>query len=359
MIQLPSRCRRFARRKNVTSVKRSGGVFKTFVVSFFATVLTLIILGAFLAYGPISYFRDLWVTTAMGTMNHQWLATMFFDQKTISEIMANNKVIEPDQNTDPSLIGNGENNVKNNATTLPTSPEDGEKIIDGVGFIRLQTSTYKGWVVKLYDPSRLTMGVSKSIGVRGEKVADIAADHGAFVGINASGFYDLNGNGSGGIPDGFCIANGKIISQSEKPSPHSIIGLDKNNRLNLEKFTTPELKNTGLTDAVEFKPFLIVNGVPAKFQGNGGYGSDPRTAIGQTKDGVLIFVIIDGRSISSIGATMVDLQNIMLRYDAYNAANLDGGSSSTLVVNGKVINTPSSKDGPRYVPTAFIISPTK
>jgi exopolysaccharide biosynthesis protein len=89
--------------------------------------------------------------------------------------------------------------------------------------------------------------------------------------------------------------------------------------------------------------------------GNGGWGLAPRTAIGQTKDGTVLLLVIDGRQLSSLGATLKDVQDIMLSYGAYNAANLDGGSSTTMVYNGKIINTPSSQYGPRYLPSAFIV----
>ena len=89
---------------------------------------------------------------------------------------------------------------------------------------------------------------------------------------------------------------------------------------------------------------------------NGGWGLAPRTAIGQRRDGTVIMLVIDGRQLSSIGATLRDVQDIMLEYGAYNAANLDGGSSSTMVYENRIVNIPSSKYGPRDLPSAFIIT---
>jgi hypothetical protein len=91
--------------------------------------------------------------------------------------------------------------------------------------------------------------------------------------------------------------------------------------------------------------------------GDGGWGIAPRTAIGQRKTGEVLFLVIDGRTIDSIGATLKDIQDILLQYGAYNASNLDGGSSTTMYFNGKVINKPSDKLGERTVPTAFIVEP--
>lgn len=70
-------------------------------------------------------------------------------------------------------------------------------------------------------------------------------------------------------------------------------------------------------------------------------------------------LVIDGRQVDSLGATLKNVQDIMLQYGAYNAFNLDGGASSTLVYNNKVVNHPSDIMGERYVPCAFIITKAK
>ena len=88
----------------------------------------------------------------------------------------------------------------------------------------------------------------------------------------------------------------------------------------------------------------------------GGWGVGPRTAIGQKKDGTVLFLVIDGRQPGySIGATLRDVQDILFEKGCYIAANLDGGSSSTLYLNGKVVNKPADLLGERMIPTAFIV----
>lgn len=119
------------------------------------------------------------------------------------------------------------------------------------------------------------------------------------------------------------------------------------------KYTLDEIKNLDIKEAVSFGPALVVNGKPMIKSGDGGWGIAPRTAIGQKADGTVIFLVIDGRAISSVGATLKDVQNIMLDYGAVNATNLDGGSSTTMYYKGKVINNPSNPLGERMVPTIF------
>ena len=60
-----------------------------------------------------------------------------------------------------------------------------------------------------------------------------------------------------------------------------IIGFDKDDRLLLGKMSTAQATKANIRDCVTFGPFLIVDGVPSKVLGNGGWGSAPRTAIGQ------------------------------------------------------------------------------
>jgi exopolysaccharide biosynthesis protein len=106
---------------------------------------------------------------------------------------------------------------------------------------------------------------------------------------------------------------------------------------------------------VAFHPFLIVNGVPTKIYGNGGWGSGPRTAIGQKADGTVLMVVVDGRQISSAGASMKQMQEIMIKYGAINAANLDGGSSTVMYFKDKIVNSPCAPAGDRFLPSAFLI----
>jgi exopolysaccharide biosynthesis protein len=342
--------------KNVSEHIEKKHGFLRFLLSFFITIIIISFSGVFLLYGPFTYFRDTLVTISMSTMNHQWIAKAFFDDATLADIMERNKTIEPNGNTNPDEITFLKNKVADNSKTLPKSSKDGEHIIDGVGFIRIQAATYNGWVVKVYNPARIYMMLAQGIGKQGERTTSMVKRYNAYVGVNAGGFADIGGLGNGGMPTGYCISNGVIITKCTNHTVHNIVGLDKNNKLILGKYTNDQITKLQFKDAVEFKPFLIVNGSPAQMVGNGGMGTDPRTAIGQTKDGVMIFVIIDGRRVSSLGASLVDLQKIMLNYGAINAANLDGGSSSTLVVNNSIVNHPSSSGGERNVPNAFLIN---
>ena len=74
-------------------------------------------------------------------------------------------------------------------------------------------------------------------------------------------------------------------------------------------------------------------------------GRNPRTAIGYTEDYRLIMVTIDGREESSVGITLLDLADLMKSFGCVNAMNLDGGGSTVMYVNGRIVNSPSVKGG--------------
>ena len=324
---------------------------KKFFSSVFMTAMCLVIIIAFLLYGPIAFFREMLITTAMTTYSHQWLATNFFDSATIERILSKNTVIEPDDSTDPTLIGG--NVIVNKDDPLHRRGNELFNILE------LKQDGYVGYMVAIYDPSSLSMGVSRYLGTEGEFITKASAAAGAKLAFNASGFADDGGKGNGGIPSGLIVQNGKIVYDEAKNNPghkHNVIGFNKKNILVLQKLTTAEVISNGIVNAVEFKPFLIVNGEAALYKGNGGWGLAPRTGLGQRKDGTLLFLVIDGRQTHSVGATVIDVMELMQKYGAYNAANLDGGSSSILVMDGKIHNKVSSKSGERAVPAWWMIS---
>jgi exopolysaccharide biosynthesis protein len=81
----------------------------------------------------------------------------------------------------------------------------------------------------------------------------------------------------------------------------------------------------------------------------------PRTAVGYTRDRRLLWLVVDGRQASSEGANFDDLAEIFLGLGAHEALNLDGGGSTTLVVNGQIINQPSDKTGERPVASVLVV----
>lgn len=159
-------------------------------------------------------------------------------------------------------------------------------------------------------------------------------------------------------PYGFIIHEGRYLlgQQVDDKERVDFVGMTRSGNLIAGNYNKKELHDLGVTEGLTFGPPLIMNGKKVIRSGDGGWGISPRSAIGQKKDGTMMFLVIDGRQPGySIGATLVDVQNIMYEKGAYIAANLDGGSSTTLYYNGNVVNKPADLLGERMIPTAFIV----
>ena len=223
---------------------------------------------------------------------------------------------------------------------------------------KIESSRYIGYVLEIPDPRRIQVATAANIQEKGDTTSNIAKMNGAVAAINGGGFHDPNGTGTGRLPYGFILHDGEyIIGKDVGPSEAvDFIGFSKSGNLIAGNYDKTELTDMKAMEGITFGPPLIVDGKKMITDGDGGWGVGPRTAIGQRKDGTVLFVVIDGRQPGySIGATLRDVQDVLYEKGAYIAANLDGGSSSTLYLNGKVVNKPADLLGERMIPTAFIV----
>ena len=327
---------------------------------FLLVIDTCIIICFFLAYGPFSYLRELYMTTAMTTMSHKYLARTIYTEDIINDVLDGNYVKEANENTDTSdiVIGNiddsGEYDSIYDEQILTRDPAHPEYKL-----IPLKGNGYQGYMVAIYDPSRVELVMTNKLGRVGQFLRELVVDNQATLGMNASGFVDQNEMGNGGEPTGIVIQDGKVIWDATKTGySGGIAGFTKDNKLVLTKGTAEEAIKAGIEDAVEFGPFLIVNGKAAEIKGNGGWGVAPRTVLAQRKDGIVLFVVIDGRQPGySLGISMNELTKLLQRYKAHNAVNLDGGASSSIAIGNETITKPCgySATGERRIPNAWVL----
>lgn len=292
-------------------------------------------------YGPFTNTRDMIVTTAMTTMSHQYFATLFLSKEKIDEILAKNRPQEniEDQSLSAINIGSG------------ISAED----MNGIELKDVSNDSYTGKLLIINDPSRVKLVSSPRLGTSGATTSQIVAENDAVAGINAGGFQD-DALGTGGKPAGLVIEDGQLRTTNTGAS-YSLVGMDKDNKMVVSNsMTYSKCQQLNLRCAVSFGPVIIINGNATIKSGTGGWGMQPRTAIAQRKDGAILMLVIDGRQKGSLGATLRQVQDILLDNGAYNAFNLDGGASTTMVYNGNVVNSPSDILGERYVPNAFIVT---
>jgi exopolysaccharide biosynthesis protein len=225
---------------------------------------------------------------------------------------------------------------------------------DGIIVETVQGEGYSGYMMVVLDPSRVIMGsVPESFGRRGYTVAEMVEKFDAVAGINAGGFYDPGGSGDGSIPETLVVYEGKLYYESYGIR-NGFAGFDSNYILHVGKFTPAQIRERDIQYGVCFGPVLVVNGEGVDHSALGS-GVNPRTAIGQRSDGAVLLLVIDGRQVSSLGATYQDLVDVMLSYGAVNACNLDGGSSTMMWFEGDYINNCASVVGIRPVPTSFLV----
>lgn len=302
-------------------------------------VATIYILGCssflFLLYGPYDNFRTWLISTAMSTMNHQYLCKWFYNDKEIDKVINSNYIVEVNEETDTDLIDMKTEKYDNEyeEKILKRDKDDKYKIIE------LKVNGQKAYLAAIYDPALVKVAVTKNLGRQGQYVTKMAEDNKALLAVNGGGFYDPGNNSTGGMPTGVTISNGKIKTDNNYSSytqSGGLIGMTNDNKLVLIKNATArKALNMGVRDGVSWGPFLIINGKKSFIKGNGGWGYAARTAIGQRSDGIILLLVVNSNSSRTKGADMVDLTNIMYNYGAINAANLDGGTSTVMVLPNK------------------------
>ena len=359
--------------KKVTRI--SGRVFTVFISTIVMIFAALYSAMWVFCHGPSTAARDLFVGTVLETGAMKFLAGWYFSKDEILQITGNNSMGHLDNDVDTSLINI--NDKKNDDKPDDNNSETEEFDENGIRIENITGRSYMGKVMIIKDPSKLSVATiypwsddnkSKS----GDTLDTLVNNAGAIAGING-GEYFSDGNW-GGKPKGLVVCNGEI--QYNIPQPGDVmVGFNKDNILvikdigNMSSEQVESLvKENNIRDAVSFKDIddgdtnhftkLIINGEATPINGNGS-GANPRTVIGQRKDGAVILFVTDGRGHEGhIGATAADLISVMQEYGAVNAANLDGGSSSSMYYNGQYEMTSVTlyySTSSWKLPTAFVV----
>ena len=190
-----------------------------------------------------------------------------------------------------------------------------------------------------------------------ETIMSMCKRYGGTVCVNGGKFVDY-GVGSD-TPVGYLIDDGKVIwpTDGKDTTKGKIIGFTKDGKLKLLETTAKvAIEEEGIVDALQFGPFLIQDGkeITLKDYDIGGYMRASRVAIAQRADGIVLFLVADG--VHGSGATIKSMVKTLLQYGAYTAANLDGGASSQLVINNKLINKPVNIYGQSMAPGRKVVS---
>jgi exopolysaccharide biosynthesis protein len=299
--------------------------------------------------------REKFVMTMEESRRFRFVPRVFLTQTEMDEFVARRDETM-DEVMDPSLIHVAALDTRSE-TADPSQPDiqskDDYGLLDedGDGYILVPVSGpgFNGYMLIVLDPTRCFV----ARGGNGQTINLIAERTGAIGGINGGAFRDEKGGGSGEFPEGLTIIDGQMI-EAARWGEESFVGFDSQGILHVGYFTYADCLDMDIVGGVSFSPPLIINGVPQDTSWIPS-GVNPRTAIGQRADGAVLMLAINGRQLSSAGATYSDVIDVMLQFGAVNAMNLDGGSSTVMYLNGELVNTPSSESGySRGLPDAFM-----
>lgn len=360
--------------------KKGSGLIGRIVRRFFLvlfTVIALILVAACLAAnlifnGPSPAARDILTMTLLEPSGTKWIPGLFMDAQTLDSIRTRDDSNLKDEFSNTSEI------VINKDTAISAGTDEWANSPDGIRFESHSGDTYNAHIMIVRDPSKVYLGASTenfSTSIPGTRIDDQIETDGAIAGVNAGAFFD-NGTSDpsvGSVPEGLVYSKGvcKWTTGSPPNGIKGFAGFNKDNILvvaqdNLSKAQAEELN---IRDGCCFGPVLIMNGEINQEAYNSNSGWNPRTAIGQRKDGAVVFVCIDGRQAGSAGGTYKDVIDIMIEYGVVNACNMDGGSSSIMVYRDtyglfgeagtvQVINSYSLlQERPRKMPTFWMVAP--
>ena len=270
----------------------------------------------------------------------------------------------------PELLENGYSGIRinqagltQNGTEIRTSCGDQVLAIDaeqGILLIRVTGENYRGVLAIAHDPSRLHLYTSPGVRTEeeaaldpgyGQTVGEFAQAHDGILAISGSGFLDEYGYGTGGALVGFCRSEG-VNHGTHRGWGSKRLELREDHWLYIADATDP--CGSDVTDAMEFEPAMIVDG--KRLESYVYTGKNPRACVGQTDQGEILMLVIEGRLSDSAGCSVSECTTILQRYRAITAMNMDGGTSAILWYDGAPVTRCSNTATPegRYLPNAWV-----
>lgn len=344
-----SRRRRRTKRVKVYILR----ILRVLLVTLLAVLVFLVGVVYLLSRGPSVAARDTFVRTVRETSAIGFLSELFLTPEELDAILhAGGEELLDETDTSLVEIVRPAPNEEPTADAWGYTDEDG----DGLILVPIKGAGYVGYMLIVLDPSRVVVGCDPStFGWRGYTVEEYVAKFDAVAGINAGGFDDPGGNGNGSVPDTAIVSGGNLYF-GELGVGKGYVGIDADYKLHVGFRSVDDIRNWNIQEGCGFTPgpVLVINGEMAP-EDTLASGLNPRTAIGQRSDGAMLLLVIEGRQPSRLGATYQEEAEIMLRFGAVNACNMDGGSSSMMWLNGEYINNTASVVGIRALPTSFVV----
>ena len=232
-----------------------------------------------------------------------------------------------------------------------------------IKIFELKELGYRGYIakIKLFKPEVFKVSLAEGKVGKLETTSDAAIRTGAVLAINGGGFGAGRVNGElVSTMIGGTVVDGEVIKEFVPKSNEDLffVGINKKGDLvgDIPK-SAQEVEDMNPYQGVSFIPILIKNGEKVKLPGAWSKTKHPRTIIGQYANDDLIVIVVDGRQGEySAGITLERLQDKLLELGVKDAYNLDGGGSTAMYFNGKILNKPSDGNE-RPVANNFIVLP--
>lgn len=380
-------------------LKVLGWIMLFFVSTVAVVILTLYLLMMLFCKGPSNTARNTFVATMLETGGMKFVVSWYLSEEEVLSITqsrtatddaaaryaallnsSGQQTASTDTLTDDSTVAEAaSSSVRTGDDSMLSEIPSVVNEISEIGLIPISGRTFDAQLLVIRDPSRVGIATSYPWSSterekNGLTTGEYCVVYDALAAINAGEFITAGVNW-GGRPVGVVVCDGEILF-NEPSYGDVMIGFNDSHILIIKEIGSMTADQFAsyvtdhmVIDAVSFKDIsngdtnhftkLIEDGVPVNLNGRG-VGANPRTAIGQCADGTVLFLVTDGRGTAGhLGATGQDLINILSEYGAVNAANLDGGSSSSLYYDGEyriTSSTLSYADASKRLPTAFIVT---
>ena len=244
----------------------------------------------------------------------------------------------------PTTVPTATESPAEQATTAPIST-DTEYHDDQIDIV-LTTMRVENTTVYVADVQIADISLLKTA-LAGNTYARNLTETTSVQAANAGAILAINGDYYGAQERGYVLRNGVLYRASAQSGTDAlVIGADGNFRIITEGETSADtLVREGAWQVLTFGPALINGGqvtVSSSDEVGRAMTSNPRTAIGQISEGHYLLVVSDGRTKESTGLSLRQLAELMQSLGAQIAYNLDGGGSSTMVFQGRVVNNPTT-----------------
>ena len=231
--------------------------------------------------------------------------------------------------------------VLSSAVSSTGSSTESGTTVNVATYVRYNTTIY---VADIYLGEGQTIQTALADNTYGKNITDTTSNIASSVGAKLA----INGDYYGARSSGYVVRNGELLRETKAADSQEDMVLWSDGSMSVVTegdYTAQQLVDKGAQQVLSFGPGLIVDGsisVTANDEVGQAMASNPRTSIGYIAGNHYVFVVADGRTDASVGLSLLQLAEFLKTLGVTQAYNLDGGGSSTMYYNGRVVNNPTT-----------------